>query len=98
MNKFIKINKEKLLGGSAILAVLLTYLTLVFINNARQCCDQFYAAGWPLSFYGSSGVISGYRNHITYSSLFIDLCFWFVISFMGVYLVLRYIIKSKKKN
>ena len=99
MNEFVKINKEKLFGGSAILAALLTYLTRYFINNARQCCDQLYAAGWPLPVYGGSGGVMGIRNdHITYSSLLIDLCFWFVVSFMGVYFVLRYIIKSKKKN
>ncbi|HSX39076.1 MAG TPA: hypothetical protein VLI92_00575 [Candidatus Saccharimonadales bacterium] len=58
-----------------------------FINNKGECCDQFFHAGWPFSFYGGSGGFVGIReDKLIMLGLVKDAIFWFVISFTLIFL------------
>lgn len=69
-------NRILFLIFTLLFAAVLTFGSFV-INNAGKCCDQLFAAGWPIPFYGSSGGITGSLvNTIRYDALLIDYIFW----------------------
>lgn len=73
---------KKILLLNTILAPILTLLSY-YHNNAGECCDLIFEAGWPKAFYGGSGGFLGNtQNTVFWSDLIIDLAFWFTTGFL----------------
>lgn len=77
---------KKNLVVSLLVTPLLTLASYV-VNNANECCDQIFQAGWPRAFYGGSGGFIGEtENRIFWSGLAIDLLFWLSLSLLLMFI------------